>query len=88
MRPVRGIGWIQSPPSVEMESVIFEEAMRPGRSLELVVPAHRVLPRPRCHRSHVIEIGSISRRGALPRVVYGSPMRCAPVQIVWVDPAR
>jgi hypothetical protein len=80
-----GFVWIPSPASVEMESSPIEDVQPRVHTRDLVIPARRFV---QCHRPHVIEIGTGPRRKPLPRVVYGSPMHCAPIRIVWADPAR
>lgn len=76
------------PASVEMESAPGEDFPSQAGQPDLVIAAPRLAQRQRCHPSQLVEWGGAARRGRLPRVVYGSPNRCAPLRIVFVDPMR
>jgi hypothetical protein len=81
-RPARRTGVFLMPPlpSDEMQSV--QDVAAPQQEpADLVIPA--IAPQIQsCHRSHVIDLGTAPRMPRMPRVIYGSAMRCAHVQIV------
>lgn len=68
-------------PSDEMQSV-DDVAAPQNEPREIVIPAVVPPQYQACHRSYVIDFVRARRTSSMPRVVYGSPMLCAHVQIV------